>query len=41
MPTFFEDEPIAGTLALSLDKEDSITAISVSVSTHSPAIEYH
>jgi hypothetical protein len=32
IPTFFEDDPIAGTVALSLDKEDSITAISVSVS---------
>lgn len=31
MPTFFEDEPIAGTVALSLEKEDSITAISISV----------
>jgi len=31
MPTFFEDEPIAGTVALNLEKEDSITAISISV----------
>jgi hypothetical protein len=31
MPTFFEDEPIAGTVALNLEKEDSITAVTVSV----------
>jgi hypothetical protein len=32
MPMFYEDEPIAGSLVLSLEKEDSITAISITVS---------
>lgn len=32
IPTFFEDDPIAGSVVLNLDKEDSITAISISVS---------
>jgi len=31
IPTFFEDEPIAGSVVLNLDKEDSITAVSISI----------
>lgn len=31
IPTFFEDDSIAGTVALNLDKVDSITAITVSI----------